>query len=81
MVDTPLSSAFGKTNLNVQFPDVAAKRLPAVIAGLGRMIAAAFSTIAGSVGHVELRAGAGVPESKFFAVVGQEYFRPNGWAG
>jgi hypothetical protein len=47
-VDTPLSSAFGKTSLNVQSPDVAAKRLLAVIAGLGRMMVAAFSTIAGS---------------------------------
>jgi len=80
-VDTPLSSAFGKTSLNVQSPDVAAIRLLAVIAGLGRMILAAFSTIAGSVCHGELRAGATAPESKFFAVIGQEYFSPNGWAG
>jgi len=70
-VDTPLSSAFGKTSLNVQSPDVAAKRLLAVIAGLGRMIVAAFSAIAGAT----------APESKFFAVIGQEYFSPNGWAG
>lgn len=34
-VDTPLSSPFGKTSRNLQSPDVAAKRLLAVIAGLG----------------------------------------------
>ena len=57
-VDTPLSSPFGKTSLNVQFPDVAAKRLLAVIAGLGPNDSGGFSTIAGSVCHGELRAGA-----------------------
>jgi len=48
-VDTPLSSPFGKTSLNVQSPDVAAKHLLAVIAGLGPNDSGGFSTIAGSV--------------------------------